>query len=339
VGYIGRVNVVERGVRSIDRWRQHHRLPALAFGVIKKFGDDRGPSLAVLLTYYGFMSLFPLLLVLTTVLGFVGNKSISNGVLGTTLHQFPVVGEQLGTSAAHPLTGSGLALIIGLALLVYGALGIAQASQHAMAQVWNIPGVARPGFVPRLVRGLAFFGGLALGMAATGTVSGLITIAGQNLVVRIVGVGAAAALNAALYLAAFRILTPASIGTRKLMTGAVIGGVGYSILLLVGTALVQHQLRHAQALYGQFAVVLGLMGWLFLISQLTLYAAETNVVLARHLWPRSIVQPPLTEADERVLHDIARQEERRPEQRVGVGFAPDATTEAGEDAATERTHM
>jgi uncharacterized BrkB/YihY/UPF0761 family membrane protein len=107
-------------------------------------------------------------------------------------------------------------------------------------------------------------------------------------------------------------------------------------LLLAGTALVQHQLRHAHALYGQFAGVLGLMGWLFLISQLTLYAADTNVVLARHLWPRSIVQPPLTDADERVLHDIARQEERRPEQRVGVGFAPDATTKASEDAASER---
>jgi uncharacterized BrkB/YihY/UPF0761 family membrane protein len=330
------MSVVEHGVRSIDGWQQRHRVPAVAFGVVKKFGDDRSPSLAVLLTYYGFMSLFPLLLVLTTVLGFIGNKSVSNGVLGTTLHQFPVVGEQLGASAAHPLTGSGLALVIGLALLVYGALGIAQASQHAMAQVWNIPGVIRPGFVPRLVRGLAFFGGLALGMAATGALSGLITIAGQDLALRVVGTVAAVALNIALYLAAFRILTPASIPTRQLLTGAVLGGVGYSILLLTGTALVQHQLRHAQALYGQFAVVLGLMGWLYVISQLTLYAAETNVVLARHLWPRSIVQPPLTDADERVLHDIARQEERRPEQRVGVGFVPDATTEAGEDAAADR---
>jgi uncharacterized BrkB/YihY/UPF0761 family membrane protein len=291
----------------------------------------------VSLTYYGFMSLFPLLLVLTTVLGFIGNKTVSKSVLGATLKQFPVVGEQIGNSAAHPLTGSGPALVIGLLLLVYGALGIAQAAQHAMAQVWNVPGVARPGFVPRLIRGVAFFGGLALGMAATGILGGLVTIGGQNFWVRIIGFFAAIALNAVLYLAAFRILTPASVATRKLITGAVIGGIGYSIVLLAGTALVQHQLRHSQALYGQFAIVLGLMGWLFLVSQLTLYAAETNVVLARHLWPRSIVQPPLTDADERVLHDIARQEERRPEQRVGVGFAPNATQEATNDAATQRT--
>jgi YihY family inner membrane protein len=332
------VNVVERGVRSVDGWQQHHRVPAAAFGVIKKFGDDQGPSLAVSLTYYGFMSLFPLLLVLSTVLGFIGNESISKGVLGTTLKQFPVVGEQIGKNAAHPLTGSGPALVIGLLLLVYGALGVAQAAQHAMAQVWNVPGVARPGFVPRLIRGVAFFGGLALGMAATGALGGLITIAGQNLVVRTVGFFAAIVLNALLYLAAFRILTPSSIATRKLIAGAIVGGIGYTVLLLAGTALVQHQLRHAQALYGQFAIVLGLMGWLFLVSQLTLYAAETNVVIARHLWPRSIVQPPLTDADERVLHDIARQEERRPEERVGVGFAPDATREATADADVRRSN-
>jgi uncharacterized BrkB/YihY/UPF0761 family membrane protein len=330
------VNLVERGVRLVDGWQQRHRLPALGFGVVKKFGDDRGSSLAVLLTYYGFMSVFPLLLVLATVLGFVGNKTVSTTVLGTTLKQFPVVGEQIGKNAAHPLTGSGPALVIGLVLLLYGALGIAQASQHAMAQVWNVPGVIRPGFVPRLARGLAFYGGLGLGMALSGAVGGLITSAGQHSLVRIAGFGAAVTLNALLYLGAFRVLTPKSVATRQLVTGAILGGVGYSLLLMAGTALVQHQLRHSQALYGQFAVVLGLMGWLFLVSQLTLYAAETNVVLARHLWPRSIVQPPLTEADERVLHDIARQEERRPEQRVGVGFAPDATAEASEDAATLR---
>jgi uncharacterized BrkB/YihY/UPF0761 family membrane protein len=337
-GYSSGVNAVERAVRAADLWQQRSRAAGFTFGVIKKFGDDRAPSLAVTLTYYGFMSLFPLLLVLTTVLGFVGNKTISKSVLGTTLKQFPVVGQQLGKNVAHPLTGSGVALVIGLALLLYGALGIAQAAQHAMAQVWNVPGVSRPGFTPRLVRGLVFFAGLGLGVATTAAVSAVVTSAGHHTALRVVGLAATVALNTLLYLGAFRVLTPTSVTTRELVAGSVIGGVGYSILLLMGAALVPHQLRHAQALYGQFAAVLGLMGWLFLVSQLTLYAAETNVVLARHLWPRSIVQPPLTGADERVLHDIARQEERRPEQRVGVGFAPNATDQAGEDAASRRVH-
>ena len=319
-------------MRAIDRVQQRNRPVGFIFGVIKKFGDDRCPSLAVMLTYYGFLSLFPLLLVLTTILGFVGNATVSKNVIGTTLEQFPVFGQQIGKNAAHPLTGSGLALAIGLAGLLYGALGVAQAAQHAMAQVWNVPGVIRPGFFPRIVRGLLFFAGLGLGMAVTGVVSGLVTVGDRHGALRVGAFLIEVLLNAALYLGAFRVLTPRSIGTRDLVIGALVGGIGYSILLTVGTGLVQHQLRHTQALYGQFAFVLGLMGWLFLVSQLTLYAAETNVVLTRRLWPRSIVQPPLTEADKRVLHDIAHQEERRPEQRVGVGFDPKAAREAGDDA-------
>jgi YihY family inner membrane protein len=326
------VNVIERAVRGIDGVQQQSRPVGFLFGVVKKFGDDRGPALSALLTYYGFMSLFPLLLVLTTILGFIGNASIEHNVIGTTLKQFPVFGQQIGKDAAHPLTGSGMGLAFGLLGLLYGALGAAQASQHAMAQVWNVPGVIRPGFGPRLVRGLAFFAALGLGMALTAAVSGLATAAGQPFVIRMVGLVGGLALNVGLYLAVFRTLTPKSIETRDLVVGAVLGGIGYTILLAFGTALVQHQLRHAQAVYGQFAFVLGLISWLYLVSQLSLYAAELNVVRTRRLWPRSIVQPPLTDADERVLRDIAHQEERRPEQRVGVGFEPDPTGEAGADA-------
>jgi uncharacterized BrkB/YihY/UPF0761 family membrane protein len=129
-----------------------------------------------------------------------------------------------------------------------------------------------------------------------------------------------AMLDVVLAMGVFRILTPRSIASHDLVPGAVVAGLGYAMLLTAGTGLVQHQLRHAQVLYGPFAFVLGLLGWLYLVAQLSLYAAELNVVRARRLWPRSVVQPPLTPADEDVLEDIARQEERRPEQHVEVDF-------------------
>lgn len=289
-------------------------------GVIKKFGDDRCSALAVMLTYYAFVSIFPLLLVLTTILGFVGNESLSRNVIGTTLQQFPVFGQQIGKDAAHPLSGNGFGLIVGLLGTFYGSLGFAQAAQHAMAEVWNVPGVRRSGFFPRLARSVILFTVLGIGLAAATVVSSLVTLAGQPGVTRVLAFLGAVVLNVGLYLAAFRILTPKVIEVKRLVPGAVVGGVGYSILLTVGAALIQHQLRHSEALYGQFAFVLGLIGWLLLVSQLSLYAAETNVVLARRLWPRSIVQPPLTDADERVLSDIAQEQWRRPEQRVDVGF-------------------
>ena len=159
-------------------------------------------------------------------------------------------------------------------------------------------------------------------MAAGAVISVVVTGHGHGMGVRVVAFLANVVLDVALFLVSFRVLTPKSIGTRDLVPGAVVGGIGYSILLALGTALIQRQLRHSEALYGQFAFVLGLIAWLYLVSQLTMYAAELNVVRARRLWPRSILQPPLTEADERVLRDLARQEERRPEERVAVEFDP-----------------
>jgi uncharacterized BrkB/YihY/UPF0761 family membrane protein len=327
------MNPIERGVRGVDRWQQRHHVPGLMVGVVKKFGDDRASVLALMLAYYGFMALFPLMLALTTILGFVGNRHLANSVVGSTLKQFPVFGQQIGQDTSHPLTGNVFALVVGLLGLLYGALGVTQASQHAMAQVWNVPGVVRPGFPVRMVRGLLVLVTLGVGMALSAGVSGLVTVTGHTAPFRVGFVVAEVLIDVGLAVVLFRVLTPRSVSTRALLFGAIGAGVGYSVLLTLGTALVQHQLRHAQPVYGPFALVLGLVGWLYLVAQVILYSAEANVVVMRHLWPRSIVQPPLTEADKRVLHDIAKQELRRPEQRVGVGFEPNAELEVALDAS------
>jgi YihY family inner membrane protein len=339
------MNVVERIVRRVDGAQRTNRFVAFAFAVVKKFGDDRCPALAAQLAYYGFMALFPLLLVLTTILAFVTKSNVEDNVLTTTLQQFPVIGQQIGRQAIQPLTGSAMGVAAGLAGLLYGSLGLAQAAQHAMAQVWNVPGVVRPGFVPRLVRSMGFFAVAGASLALTTGLSGMATLTGRAGVWRVVFLVAAGAVNVAWYLAVFRVLTPADVTTRDLVPGAVTGGLAYSVLLGFGTALVQHQLRNAQAVYGQFAFVIGLMSWLYLVAQLTLYAAEMNVVRARRLWPRSIVQPPLTGADEDVLTAIVEAEERRPEQSVSVGFDPDPQSAAGsaeqasdEEAVGPRSH-
>ena len=327
------MNLVERIVRAVDGAQQRSRVGGFVFAVVKKFGDDRGPSLAAQFAFYGFMALFPLLLVLTTVLAFVVDPKVETNVIATTLAQFPVIGTQIGQQAPHPLTGNAVGLAVGLVGLIYGSLGLAQSAQFGMTQVWNVPGVVRPGFVPRLVRSLLFFVIVGAAMVLATGLSGVATVTGHRAVWRLVSFAAEAALNMAMYVAVFRVLTPAVVATGDLVPGAVVGGLAYSVLLTVGTALVQHQLRHAQAVYGQFAFVLGLMSWLYLVAQVSLYAAETNVVRARRLWPRSIVQPPLLDADQRVLRDIVHAEERRPEQHVGVGFDPDASAEAAADAA------
>jgi uncharacterized BrkB/YihY/UPF0761 family membrane protein len=127
-------------------------------------------------------------------------------------------------------------------------------------------------------------------------------------------------LNVAISLAGFRLLTPKIVPWRDLLPGAVLTGVAWSVLQLLGGYLVSQRLQQTSEVYGLFAIVLGLLFWLSLGAQISLYAAELNVVLARKLYPRSIVQPPLTEPDRRALRQLAQQEERRPEQRVRVDF-------------------
>jgi YihY family inner membrane protein len=308
---------LERIVRRIDRFQQTHRVPAIAFAVVKKFGDDRAGTLAALIAYYGFLAVFPLLLLVTTVLGFLmdRNSAVRATVLRSALREFPIVGQQLG-QAIRPLQGNGLALTAGLIGLLWGALGVAQAAQLAMAEVWNVPGVNRPPFVIRLLRGLGLLGVLALGLAVTTATATLLAAAGDGSVMKVVGVVVSIAVNIGLFALGFRVLTVRSVPTKALLPGAVLGGVGWSVLQVLGAYLVAHQLRHASQVYGYFASVLGLVSWLALGAQLTLYAAEANVVWHRKLWPRSIIQPPLTEADRHAFDDIARQGERRPEQSV-----------------------
>lgn len=310
------MNLIERAGRRIDRFQQGRRPLAFAFGVVKKFGDDRAGSLAALIAYYGFLAVFPLLLLLTTLLGFVmeQNRSFQRLVLRSALRDFPIVGEQLG-AAIHPLRGNALAVTFGLVGLVWGALGVAQAGQLAMAEVWNIPGVDRPPLLKRLVRGFGLLAVLGAGLAVTTALAGL-AASGTSVPLRVLSIVSPVVLNVALFVLAFRVLTVPSVATRSLLPGAVVGGVVWSVLQVLGAYLVAHQLRHASQVYGYFASVLGLVSWLFIGAQVTLYAAEANVVWHRRLWPRSIIQPPLTAADRQAFDDIALQGERRPEQQV-----------------------
>jgi YihY family inner membrane protein len=316
------MNSIEKAARRVDAFQQRHSATSLLFGVVKKFGDDSGGPLAALLAYYGFLSVFPLLLLLITVLGlfFSHDAGLQHRVVDSAVAQFPIVGKQLaGPNGIGSLrSGSAVGLGVGLVGLVWGAMGVTQAGQRAMAEVWNVPGIIRPGLVPRLGRSLEFLGVLGLDVVLSTALAGFVTFGGRAAWIQGVAVVAGLGVNIPLFVLGFRVLTPKSIETKSLVAGAVAAAVGWSLLQYAGTWLVGHQLRHASQVYGYFASVLGLISFLFLAAMITLYAAELNVVRARHLYPRSIVQPPLTEADEAVLTAVAQQGERRPEVQVHV---------------------
>jgi YihY family inner membrane protein len=320
------VNPIEKAIRRVDQFQQRHTVPSFVFGVMKKFGDDSAGTLAALIAYYGFLSLFPLLLVLTTLLGifFSHDAALQHRIIDSAVSQFPIVGDQL--SRPHGVSslraGSGVGLAVGLVGLVWGSFGVSQAAQRAMAEVWNVPGVIRPGFLPRLGRNVEFLAILALDVVLTTFLAGKVTLGHGPLwsqaLFGLIGV----LVSVLLYILGFRVLTPKSIETRCLVPGAILAGVGWMVLQYGGTLLVGHTLRHSSQVYGYFGSVLGLISFLFLAAELTIYSAEVNVVRMRGLYPRSIAPPPLTPADRAVLTAIAQQGERRPEQRVHVEFPP-----------------
>jgi YihY family inner membrane protein len=332
------MNPVERAIRAVDRTQQRFTPASFVYGVIKKYGDDNGGVLVANLAYSTFVSVFPLLLVLVTILGLVvsGHPEIRTDVLNAVANQVPLLGHTL-TGNVHTLQRSSkIGLIVGLIALVYGASGLAQAGLFTMEQVWNLPGPARPGFVPRLGRAMLFLGLLGAGVLVTTGLASLVTYLHQkgfwfDLGVEVV----TAAFNVGMYLGAFRVLTPKGVPTGKLLPGAITGGILYTALQVLGTWLIHHYL-HSDSVYGVFATVLGLIAWIYLAVEITVYSAEINVVLSRRLWPRAIVQPPLTEADRASMALQALQNQRRPEQHVEVTF-DDRPAGAAEVASTPQT--
>jgi YihY family inner membrane protein len=314
------VNPAERVLRRIDAVQQKHKAPGFVFGVVKKYGDDNGGVLVANLAYSSFVSLFPLLLVLVTILGLVaaGNQTIRQDVLNSVASQFPQVGNQL--TKLHELRRSSvIGLIIGLVTLIWGASGLAQAGLFTMEQVWNVPGPARPGYLQRLGRALLFLALLGLGVAVTTLLASLDTFGHKAAIIAVLAEIGALAVNIGIYFAGFRVLTPKGIPSGKLLPGVVVGGAVWTLVQALGSYLVHHYLR-GDSVYGVFATVLALIAWIYLGVQITVYSAEINVVLARRLWPRALMQPPLTEADRAALAMQALQNQRRPEQHVDVSY-------------------
>jgi YihY family inner membrane protein len=312
-------------LEKADRVQQRHRVPAFIVAVFKRFGDDRGGSLAALMTYYGFLSLFPLLLVGFTLAGFLlpHYPSAEDTVARSVLQQFPVVGPQLQhslTANVHPIRGSGLALVVGLVGALWGGLGVTQATQMAMADVWSVEERRRPGLALRAARGLLLLGVLVVGIVvSSGTVVLVSSLSG--------GGGARAVLlllaclsSIGVALLAYKVVSPPSVWWRDLLPGAVVAGLGWQLLQTIGVVLLTRQLRHSSQVYGTFATVLGLLAVLSLTAQLAVVGAEISVVRARHLWPRSLLPDHPTDPDERVLADLAQRQAGRDDERVAVEF-------------------
>jgi YihY family inner membrane protein len=317
------VSIGQRTVQGIDRVQRCHTWAGFPFAVVKKYGDDQAGYLAALIAYYGFFSVFPLMLVFMSVLGIAlaNNPQLRQEIIDSALAQFPIVGPTIAEEV-HAITGNAVALTIGIVTALWAGLGVVQATQNAMNQVWDIPRKDRPNFFISRLRSLLMLVVLGTTLLASTFFSGLATARSSNGVVLVTWeVGFSLLFNLVLFLLIYRVLTRLDLRWRDVLAGAIVAAVLWTALQGVGGYYVEHTIDRASNVYGTtLALVIGLLVWIYLGGQLTLLCAEINVVRARRLWPRSLVQPPFTEADQRAMRAGTLVEQRRPEQQITVTF-------------------
>ncbi|WP_308195088.1 YihY/virulence factor BrkB family protein [Mycolicibacterium sp. F2034L] len=322
----------------LDRLQQRSRAAGYIIAVVYKYIDDQGGYLAALITYYAFVSLFPLLLLLTTALGvvLVGRPDLQEQVLQSTISQFPVLGEQL--KEPQQLSGGAVAVVVGIVGALYGGSGVGVALQNAMDTVWAVPRNKRPDPIRSRLRSLLLL--LVLGSAAvTATLLSAIGRAATSL--GFFGTAGIVVLtiliNTGIVLVAFKVTTARHVTYRQVLPGALAAAVLWQLLQWFGAGYVARTAASASATNTVFALVLGLLAFLFLISVSLVLCAEMNVVRVDRLYPRALLTPftdavELTAADRKTYARKAKAEQVKGFQHVAVTFRADPDEDPAGDS-------
>lgn len=317
----------DRAQNDLDRWQQ--RVPVLAFpvSVWLRYREDRCYEYAALLSYYGFFSIFPLLTAGVTIFGFLlkDNPQLRAEVLDTIFARVPVVGEALATQI-DGLEGNGFVLVVAIGFALWSGIGVVRAAQNAFNTMWGISIMRWPSFFPKLLRALAAVVVLGGAVVVATTLSAFVTFAFDIPgIERFAGIVVAMLVNAVVLLIIFKVLTVSEVGWRSLIPGAVTGGVALWLLQLLGGIYIESVVLGARAVYGTFAMTIGLLVWLALVARVVLLASEINVVAAKRLWPRSFTGANLTDADERSFEEVRTRSIRKLEESTPVRASSEST--------------
>jgi YihY family inner membrane protein len=306
---------------KVDAFQQQHKPVAIPIAVFKKFTEDQSTNLASMIAFWAFFSVFPLLLVLVTLLGFF----LPTGTKDSVLHQVSAYLPLLNPSTISGLSGSWWALIVGIVTTLWSGSAVVRTVQAAFNSVWEIPMHERPKLLEKILRSLfvlATIGvGLILSVLITGFVSGASNSLNLHWFGHLFGYVLAIALDVGLFVAAFRMLTDRDISTRDVLPGALLSGFVFWVLQSLSSLIISHYLKNAQSTYGTFATVITMLWWFYITSIVTLLGAQLNVVLKERLYPRGLVDAPDTEADHRLYNNYAKERTYLEEEEVHTSFA------------------
>lgn len=329
-------------VNALDRAQRRHPALGLPIAVVYKFVEDQGMYLAAIIAFYGMFSIFPLLLLLSSVLGFALNTrpDLQAQIIDAALRFVPLLDE---TFVRRQLTGSGVSLVIGAVGALMGALGVGTAVQNAMNMVWSVPRHLRPNPVVVRLHSLALLLVLLVFVLLSTALSQLapflsrfdpqeLDFAWVAPVNHGVGVLASFLLTVLTFALITRLATRTSLTFLERLPGALLGAVLWQVLQSAGAAYVSVYVSRASIADGVFSSLLGVLMWVFLAGVVLVLSLEFNVVLVDGLYPRSLKavfvdDPDLTEADKRVYARKAGAVRFKSFQRIDVSFEGRADTE------------
>lgn len=318
----------------VDRFQRRYPASGFPLAVVYKFVDDQGGYLAALIAYYGFISLFPLLLILTTVLGVVlrGDPDLQERIVDSALSQIPVVGGQLGDPSQ--IGGSVTGVTIAVVGALYGALGVAVAVQNAMNIVWSVPRNDRPNPIKVRIRGAVLLSTVGIAIVALTVVNGVAAAFQLGTMGRVFAIAGSVIVTTVVFTVAFRIGTARSVGILDVLPGAIIAAIGWQALQNFGSVYVQQVIARASASNGVFAVVLGLLAFLYISSGLVVMCLEFNAVRVDRLYPRSLLTPftdnvVLTPGDEAAYTAQAKAQRSKGFEEIKVRFDNPADVKDG----------
>lgn len=308
---------------SFDDFQRRHPKAGFPLAVIYKYVDDQGAYLAALIAYYALVSLFPLMLLFTTILGWVlqNNQELKNEILDTAFEQIPVIGAQLHDPDG--LTGGTTTIIVGLVGAAYGALGVSVATQNAMNTIWGVARNSRPNPIKIRLRGAALL--VSIGLA-------LIVLVGINIVSARLGDGwqtlspyVGVMLGTVVFVVLFRHGTARPVKIVDVLPGAVIAALGWQALQVFGGFYITRVVARSQDVTGVFAVVLGLIAFLYLAAVLIVVCLEIDAVRVDRLYPRSLLTEftdnvQLLSGDVAAYTRYARMQRLKGFQRIEVSF-------------------
>jgi membrane protein len=324
-------------VDTLDHAQRKRSFLGFPVATFYKLFDDQGPYLAAIISFYGLLAIFPLLLLAVTILGFVlqGHPDFQQRVIDSALGTFPIIGKELGRP--DRLQGSTTSTVVGIIAATYGSLGLGQALQNALNVVWSVPRNKRPNLIRLRLKSLALLliaGTSVLAITTVSTIGSETEVFGPRLdatlrwVVRLVTV----LLVGLVLTAVFRVAAARRHHIGRAAPGAFTVAVSWQALQYVGTVYTTRVLAETQGMNGVFGLVLGLIGVIYIAAFLGVVGMEVNVVLARRLWPRSlrslfVDRGDLTEADRRAYASYARAQQHKGAENVDVSFKDPETGE------------